>query len=166
MIDVLIDLEGVTDEWTENRNGFVDRLTGIGAWDSEFCKTVYIDVYGRKRGKQKRGARLRGGICLLIDNFIAFCKKGLEEYGYEVNKRYHEWIECPKCHSDKLNSHSWESDEETAFRVVTCENCEFEWQEVFSFLHNETVKDCNVLDEFGDEIETDNTVLENEELAK
>lgn len=136
-------LEGIDREWTENRNGFVDRITGIQAWEGD-C-TVWIDVFG------KRGDRLRGGICLLTENFIEWTKKCLEELGYTVEKKHREWMECPKCHSDNISAQNF--DPEASSRLVDCYNCGFQWREVFNFSHNEDQDGCNVLGEDGEPLD-------------
>jgi len=61
-----------------------------------------------------------------------------------------EWMSCPKCKSESLTADHFESDENCAWRVVTCDNCGFEWQEVFNFDHNENLN-ADELNENGDE---------------
>jgi transposase-like protein len=59
------------------------------------------------------------------------------------------WNKCPKCKSEEISVTAFESDEDTAWRTATCDNCNFEWQEIFNFDHNEDF-DCNTLDDTGE----------------
>jgi predicted Zn-ribbon and HTH transcriptional regulator len=62
-----------------------------------------------------------------------------------------EWMSCPKCQSELIDAGHFDSNEDYAWRVATCEICGFEWQEVFTFDHNEDL-DTNELDDNGDVI--------------
>ena len=147
MLDVLIELEGLEQEWTENRNGFVDRISGVSVWGGDVTDTVYIDVLGKRRGKQKIGNRLRGGIGLLKENFIKLCKESLEQMGFKVIKSHVSFWQCPECKSDDISSGGF--DPEGFYRIVECSNCGHSWQEVFEFSHSETLDTQEVYNNDG-----------------
>lgn len=49
------------------------------------------------------------------------------------------YLTCPKCGSDNIGGHGLESDEECAWQTVSCDDCNFEWIEVYTFSHNERI---------------------------
>jgi C4-type Zn-finger protein len=60
-----------------------------------------------------------------------------------------EWMSCPKCHSDDLDTSILERDINVAWARAECMKCHFAWNEVYTFLHNEAV-DTNIkLDDNG-----------------
>ena len=63
------------------------------------------------------------------------------------------YSDCPKC-GGTLNGGDWEADCEWVWRPITCENedCGFEYQEVYQFICNETLRDCEELDDNGNVI--------------
>lgn len=60
-----------------------------------------------------------------------------------------EFVVCPKCKSENITADTMEHDSDSAWRVVTCDDCGFSWREVFVFSHNED-KDCNMINENGE----------------
>jgi len=65
-----------------------------------------------------------------------------------MNIKQSEWLYCPKCKSEEFDTGRFESDENGAWRSVTCEGCGFEWREYFVFSHNED-ENCNEFDSNG-----------------
>lgn len=65
----------------------------------------------------------------------------------KVNVRNSQWLYCPKCKSEEIETGFHESDETYVWRTANCE-CGFEWVEFFSFSHNEDDKH-NELDHNG-----------------
>lgn len=59
---------------------------------------------------------------------------------------------CPKCKSGSFDASSFEQSDEMVYRIIMCENCGFEWQEVFEFSENSTVDTCETLDDEGNVI--------------
>jgi len=60
-----------------------------------------------------------------------------------------QWNKCPKCDSEEITSCGFNSDEDTAWRICECNDCGFDWQEIFNFDHNEDF-DCNTLNKLGE----------------
>jgi hypothetical protein len=73
-------------------------------------------------------------------------------YG-EIVKEAEMFGECPIC-GESLEANEFEEEGNEAWRLVHCNNedCLFEYQEVFTFSHNETVGSCIKLDEHGKEV--------------
>lgn len=49
---------------------------------------------------------------------------------------------CLQCGSRDIRGHYMNCDEESAWRTIECEKCGFQWNEVFTFSHNEDVVTC------------------------
>ena len=47
------------------------------------------------------------------------------------------WVRCPKCGNEELSTGPAQRDYGSAWFNVECDDCHFEWQEVFVFSHNE-----------------------------
>jgi hypothetical protein len=58
--------------------------------------------------------------------------------------------QCPHCGGIMIGG-DWEVDSDV-WRVLRCEDCDWECNEVYTFSHNETVGDCVLLDDHGDEV--------------
>ncbi len=64
----------------------------------------------------------------------------------------HQWSSCPKCGEEThINWGDWNADDDYAWRRHTCLTCNFIWQEVYQFSHNESL-DCVLLNSKGDPI--------------
>lgn len=61
--------------------------------------------------------------------------------------------ECPKCKTDIYFGGDWEADDKWAWREYECQNCDFKWQEVYEFIHAETIDAAYHLDECGNPME-------------
>lgn len=55
---------------------------------------------------------------------------------------------CLQCGSDELRAHHVYCDEDTAWRTIDCKDCGFQWNEVYTFSHNEDIVTCAKLDDF------------------
>jgi hypothetical protein len=61
------------------------------------------------------------------------------------------FAKCPKC-GGVLNADDFDSDGETVWRTVECENekCQWKYTEVYAFFQNETFETAVPLDEKGE----------------
>jgi formate dehydrogenase maturation protein FdhE len=64
----------------------------------------------------------------------------------------HAWNACPKCKSQNLSAEPFEGEGDEIYRDVTCNKCEFEWQEIFIFSQNYNM-DAKRLDCKGNALE-------------
>jgi formate dehydrogenase maturation protein FdhE len=53
---------------------------------------------------------------------------------------------CPKCESDSIVAEFLNCDETEAWRTIACMDCDFMWNEIFTFSHNEDIVTCAKLD--------------------
>ena len=60
-----------------------------------------------------------------------------------------QYYECPKCGCEDFNCSTMETDDNYAWRIVNCKKCNFEWQEVYQFNHNEDFE-LNILNDIGE----------------
>jgi DNA-directed RNA polymerase subunit RPC12/RpoP len=63
------------------------------------------------------------------------------------------FYECPKCKSTAIPAEQFDVEGGIAWRAIRCEDCGFEWQEVFEFSHNEN-RDADELDADGNVVGT------------
>jgi predicted nucleic-acid-binding Zn-ribbon protein len=66
-----------------------------------------------------------------------------------MSKQYYK---CPKCGSENFLCSDMETDDDYAWRICDCVDCQFQWQEVYQFHHNEDLDACNELDEHGNPV--------------
>ena len=80
------------------------------------------------------------------------------------NQFYH----CPKCKSENITAEHFDTDDSTAWQVVTCGNgnCGYQWNDVYNYSHAETCDTCEEIDENGNPLgvkhadENGNIILE------
>jgi len=59
---------------------------------------------------------------------------------------------CPKCKSENISGGHVEIDSDCAWQTVTCENCWYDWNEVYNFVRAETPDTCKEIDEDGNPV--------------
>ena len=57
-----------------------------------------------------------------------------------LNFKYTCHIECPKCGSIDINADTFEVEYFEAWRRVECQECWYQWDEIFQFRYNEEVE--------------------------
>ena len=63
--------------------------------------------------------------------------------------------DCPVCNGE-INSDSFESDGEFAWRKATCVNCDFTYQELYVFMQNENLQGEQLLQTEIDQYKEEN----------
>jgi len=66
-----------------------------------------------------------------------------------------EYIVCPKC-GGEIEYKDYEFDDSCIWQPASCVECDFEWQAVYQFTHNET-RDAISLDGEGNKLNFYNT---------
>ena len=68
-----------------------------------------------------------------------------------------EYLVCPKCKSDEIDTCNIQKDFNIAYNIATCISCGFRWRECYKFSHNET------LDDFPKRLDENGNIVENTE---
>ena len=74
------------------------------------------------------------------------------DYREDGNIKDGAFYECPKCKSDEIYGGNWDCDGDTVWQKVTCDNCDFQWNEAYYFFRAETCDTCEPIDENGNVI--------------
>jgi hypothetical protein len=56
---------------------------------------------------------------------------------------------CPLCKSENISGGHVEIDSDSAWQPVTCDDCGYDWNEVYNFARAETPDTCKEIDENG-----------------
>ena len=62
------------------------------------------------------------------------------------------WNSCPKCKSYNINAGHIENDGDDAWCTVRCDNCGFDWDDIYQYSHSENPVTHAELNENGDDI--------------
>lgn len=57
-----------------------------------------------------------------------------------------QFTSCPECGSETISGASGNMDDPAFWRTMRCRDCEYSWNEVYFFSHNEDVNTCKMLD--------------------
>jgi hypothetical protein len=63
---------------------------------------------------------------------------------------------CPKCGSARIFGANANFSDGEAWRTFTCRDCNFQWNEVYMFTHNEDSQTCELLNRHGAVIHDNN----------
>jgi formate dehydrogenase maturation protein FdhE len=68
---------------------------------------------------------------------------------HKESKMIDEFVNCPKCKSPNIGAGEFNSEYAGGWRTCKCDNCDFEWVEVFHLISNRDAADENDIDENG-----------------